>query len=181
MATPRKPSATASGPAAGYERVGPYEIKEEIGRGSFAIVYYGEKLVRGLPHLTRPLSVLAQTTTPPTPVAIKVVMRNKLTPKLSENLESEIRLLTGMKHGNIVELVDCVVRRTVVSMEPPVTDARTSCRRPRRITTSSWPFAPRATSRNTSSVAASAPPWLATLRHPLRTTTSVFRIRAKVA
>ena len=29
------------------DRIGPYEVREEIGRGSFAIVYRGENLVRG--------------------------------------------------------------------------------------------------------------------------------------
>lgn len=113
MSTSRRHTSSSQQAATG-ERVGPYEIKEEIGRGSFAIVYYGEKLVRLCPSwlsAARCLIILyAQTTTPPTPVAIKVVIRNKLTPKLLDNLESEIRLLTGISHGNIVELVDCLVR-----------------------------------------------------------------------
>lgn len=52
----------------------------------------------------------AQTTSPPTPVAIKLVVRSKLTAKLLDNLESEIRMLTNLRHGNIVELVECLVR-----------------------------------------------------------------------
>lgn len=49
-----------------------------------------------------------QSTSPPSPVAIKAVTRNKLTPKLLDNLESEIRLLKGINHRNVVELVDCL-------------------------------------------------------------------------
>ena len=42
-------------------------------------------------------------------MAIKAVVRSKLTTKLLENLESEIRLLKGIKQRNVVELVDCLV------------------------------------------------------------------------
>ncbi|WFD07437.1 non-specific serine/threonine protein kinase [Malassezia vespertilionis] len=35
-------------------------------------------------------------------------MRNKLSPKLLENLEGEISILTSMRHTNIVDLRDCV-------------------------------------------------------------------------
>ena len=51
----------------------------------------------------------SQTTTPPTPVAVKAVTRNKLTTKLLENLDSEIRLLKGIKQRNVVELIECMV------------------------------------------------------------------------
>lgn len=51
-----------------------------------------------------------QTSNPATPVAIKAVIRSKLTTKLLENLESEIRLLKGIKQRNVVELLDCLVR-----------------------------------------------------------------------
>lgn len=36
-------------------------------------------------------------------------MRSKLTVKLLENLESEIRLLRGIRQRNVVELLDCLV------------------------------------------------------------------------
>ncbi|GAA5873370.1 hypothetical protein JCM3774_000761 [Rhodotorula dairenensis] len=72
------------------ERIGPYLIKEEIGRGSFATVFRG---VRYDTHA---------------PVAIKAVVRSKLTAKLLENLESEISILKRIVHHNIVELKDCL-------------------------------------------------------------------------
>jgi serine/threonine-protein kinase ULK2 len=43
-----------------------------------------------------------------TAVAIKVVTRSKLTPKLLENLEGEIAILRAISHPNIVELNDCI-------------------------------------------------------------------------
>ncbi|BGP25284.1 Serine/threonine-protein kinase [Rhodotorula toruloides] len=72
------------------DRIGPYLIEEEIGRGSFATVYRGE---RQDTHA---------------PVAIKSVIRSKLTSKLLENLESEISILKRITHRNIVELKDCL-------------------------------------------------------------------------
>lgn len=42
-------------------------------------------------------------------MAIKAVIRSKLTTKLLENLESEIRLLKNIKQRNVVELLDCLV------------------------------------------------------------------------
>lgn len=42
-------------------------------------------------------------------VAIKAVIRSKLTTKLLENLESEISILKRITHRNIVELKDCLV------------------------------------------------------------------------
>ncbi|KPV77787.1 uncharacterized protein RHOBADRAFT_11811, partial [Rhodotorula graminis WP1] len=72
------------------DRIGPYAIAEEIGRGSFATVYRGERQdTRGA-------------------VAIKSVIRSKLTTKLLENLESEISILKRITHRNIVELKDCL-------------------------------------------------------------------------
>ncbi|KAF9932934.1 Serine/threonine-protein kinase, partial [Linnemannia zychae] len=41
------------------------------------------------------------------PVAIKSVLRSKLTKKLLENLASEINILKGIRHDHIVALVDC--------------------------------------------------------------------------
>ena len=43
-------------------------------------------------------------------VAIKTVSRAILTPKLVENLESEISILKQLKHRHITELLDIVVR-----------------------------------------------------------------------
>ncbi|GAA5936528.1 serine/threonine protein kinase ATG1 [Sporobolomyces koalae] len=72
------------------DRIGPYLIGDEIGRGSFATVYKGER------YDTR------------SAVAIKSVIRSKLTTKLLENLESEISILKRITHRNIVELKDCL-------------------------------------------------------------------------
>ena len=55
-------------------------------------------------------SMAMKSVSPPIPVAIKAVVRSKLTTKLLENLESEIRLLKGIKQRNVVELLDCLVR-----------------------------------------------------------------------
>lgn len=82
-----------------YERVGPFEIREEIGRGSFATVFKGYKLVQ---------SSSGNATKLGDAVAIKAVTRKKLTRKLLDNLESEIRLLKGIKHKHVTELVDCL-------------------------------------------------------------------------
>ncbi|GAA5826533.1 hypothetical protein JCM3770_006373 [Rhodotorula araucariae] len=76
------------------DRIGPYAIAEEIGRGSFATVYRGER------QDTRAA------------VAIKSVIRSKLTTKLLENLESEISILKRITHRNIVELKDCLKTNT---------------------------------------------------------------------
>lgn len=43
-------------------------------------------------------------------MAVKSVIRSKLTSKLLENLESEISILKRITHRNIVELKDCLVR-----------------------------------------------------------------------
>lgn len=100
------------------DRIGPYLIGEEIGRGSFATVFRGRRFVRclllegglllfrgdwQLTQFTRMQDTNA-------PVAIKAVIRSKLTTKLLENLESEISILKRITHRNIVELKDCLVR-----------------------------------------------------------------------
>ncbi|KAJ3410671.1 Serine/threonine-protein kinase [Chytridiales sp. JEL 0842] len=72
---------------------GEYVIGEEIGRGSFATVFVGRA---------------ANPTKVPQVVAIKSVLREKLNRKLAENLESEIKILKGIKHDNIVGLLDIV-------------------------------------------------------------------------
>ncbi|GES74181.1 Pkinase-domain-containing protein [Rhizophagus clarus] len=68
--------------------VGNYIVGTEIGRGSFASVYKGYNKKT---HET---------------VAIKSVLKSKLTKKLFENLESEIQILKGIRHDHIVQLVD---------------------------------------------------------------------------
>ncbi|KIM28182.1 hypothetical protein M408DRAFT_23888 [Serendipita vermifera MAFF 305830] len=68
----------------------PYIIKNEIGKGSFATVY------RGFHRDTRAA------------VAIKTVSRTILTPKLVDNLESEINILKQLKHPHITELIEIV-------------------------------------------------------------------------
>ncbi|KAG0380146.1 Serine/threonine-protein kinase [Mortierella sp. AD032] len=70
-------------------QVGDYIVEYEIGRGSFATVYKGHHRVTK------------------EPVAIKSVLRSKMTKKLLENLASEINILKGIRHDHIVALVDC--------------------------------------------------------------------------
>ncbi|KAF9437088.1 Serine/threonine-protein kinase [Entomortierella beljakovae] len=81
--------ATAARPMSQTTQVGDYIVEHEIGRGSFATVYKGHH------RITKD------------PVAIKSVLRSKLTKKLLENLASEINILKGIRHDNIVALVDC--------------------------------------------------------------------------
>lgn len=105
-------STNAASPAkkAKVDRIGPFEIRQQIGQGSFATVYKGYKTV-SLPIevvLCSRNDLSCQTVSPSLPVAIKAVTRNKLTPKLLENLESEIRLLKGITHRNVVTLIDCL-------------------------------------------------------------------------
>lgn len=70
-----------------------FVIEEEIGKGSFAVVFKG--------HLI--------TDNDKTPVAIKIVPKSKLNnnQKLLENLEIEISILKKIKHNHIVSLIDC--------------------------------------------------------------------------
>ncbi|GAA5925870.1 hypothetical protein JCM10213_007309 [Rhodosporidiobolus nylandii] len=95
------------------DRIGPYLIGDEIGRGSFATVYQGER------HVSRPSCSRSRTkpaahalstedSDTGSLVAIKSVIRSKLTTKLLENLESEISILKRITHRNIVELKDCL-------------------------------------------------------------------------
>ncbi|TPX35577.1 hypothetical protein SmJEL517_g02166 [Synchytrium microbalum] len=79
--------------------VGDYVVGSEIGRGSFATVYLASRtqvLKNGHNDLQ------------PTPFAVKSVLRDKLNRKLSENLQSEIKILQGLRHPNIVQLLDVV-------------------------------------------------------------------------
>ncbi|CEI96957.1 Putative MAP kinase-activated protein kinase [Rhizopus microsporus] len=69
--------------------VGNYIIQDKIGQGSFATVYKAQH------KETEQI------------VAVKSVKRSKLTKKLLENLESEISILTAIRHEHIVGLIDC--------------------------------------------------------------------------
>ncbi|RKP09397.1 kinase-like domain-containing protein, partial [Thamnocephalis sphaerospora] len=71
------------------QTVGEYIVGREIGRGSFATVFKGQHRTTGLR------------------VAVKSVSRSKLTKKLLENLESEIKILKSVRHDNVVHLLDC--------------------------------------------------------------------------
>lgn len=71
-------------------RIGDFVVEKEIGKGSFAVVHKGYRIQ------------------PREPVAIKIVIRKKLTPKLLDNLEGEIAILKAIQHPNIVELKDCL-------------------------------------------------------------------------
>ncbi|KAJ7092776.1 kinase-like protein [Mycena belliarum] len=68
----------------------PYVIDREIGKGSFATVYkgYNEESHQA--------------------VAIKTVLRQKLSAKLFENLQSEIQILKSLSHRHITKLIDIV-------------------------------------------------------------------------
>ena len=68
-------------------QVGEYVLDHEIGKGSFALVYRAH-------HISKPEQL----------VAVKSVVRQKLSPKLLENLEGEISILKSMRHTNIVDL-----------------------------------------------------------------------------
>ncbi|KAF9354257.1 Serine/threonine-protein kinase [Mortierella sp. AD094] len=81
--------ATTARPVPQVNQVGDYIVEHEIGRGSFATVY------KGYHRITKES------------VAIKSVLRSKLTKKLLENLASEINILKGIRHDHIVALVDC--------------------------------------------------------------------------
>ncbi|KAH9824852.1 ULK/ULK protein kinase [Melampsora americana] len=67
-----------------------FTIGDEIGRGSFAVVYEGVNT-----HTKQK-------------VAIKAVIKSKLTTKLFQNLQDEINILKQIRHGNVVGLVDCI-------------------------------------------------------------------------
>ncbi|KAK3066716.1 Serine/threonine-protein kinase, partial [Teratosphaeriaceae sp. CCFEE 6253] len=71
------------------EIIGEFRRGKEIGKGSFAAVY------------------LAQHRKHKSYVAIKAVQMGKLSKKLKDNLDSEIRILTDLRHPHIVALFDC--------------------------------------------------------------------------
>ncbi|KAF7366818.1 Serine/threonine-protein kinase ATG1 [Mycena sanguinolenta] len=72
------------------EELRPYVIETDIGKGSFATVYKGY-------HEGTNQSV-----------AIKTVLRQKLSAKLFENLQSEIQILKSLSHRHITKLIDIV-------------------------------------------------------------------------
>ncbi|KAK5110848.1 hypothetical protein LTR62_005559 [Meristemomyces frigidus] len=98
MATRRAPAAAGSSrrPAAQPvmeeepdEIIGDFRRGKEIGKGSFAAVY------------------LAQHRRKKSFAAVKAVQQFKLTKKLKENLDSEIRILKSLQHPHIVALFAC--------------------------------------------------------------------------
>ncbi|EGF83132.1 hypothetical protein BATDEDRAFT_21556 [Batrachochytrium dendrobatidis JAM81] len=91
-------NAASSTDSSSSMRIGDFSFGSEVGRGSFATVY---KAV----HL--PTS---------TTVAIKSVSRAKLNRKLAENLETEIRILQGIHHPNIVQLLDILKTDTDIHL-----------------------------------------------------------------
>ena len=90
------------------KQVGVYTIGSEIGRGSFAVVSKGLHMVTSLkvPPLSRPTETNVSQRKR-TVIAIKSVVRSKLTTKLLQNLEGEITIMKSLKHDHIVQLIDC--------------------------------------------------------------------------
>ncbi|KAJ7337530.1 other/ULK/ULK protein kinase [Mycena albidolilacea] len=91
--TPTRTTSSASGSASASqedEELRPYIIVSDIGKGSFATVYKGY-------HEDNHQSV-----------AIKTVLRQKLSAKLFENLQSEIQILKSLSHRHITKLIDIV-------------------------------------------------------------------------
>lgn len=84
--------------------IGPFQIGEEIGKGSFAVVHRGtvdKASLKEDPSTSGRRNARRD-------VAIKIVTRRKLTQKLLDNLEGEIAILKTVSHPNIVELIDCL-------------------------------------------------------------------------
>lgn len=67
---------------------GDYVIERRLGTGSYAIVWLGRRKRDGLV------------------VALKAISRERLTEKLTENLESEMSILREFRHPNLVGLVE---------------------------------------------------------------------------
>jgi serine/threonine-protein kinase ULK/ATG1 len=88
------------------EELRPYVIVSDIGKGSFATVYKGYHEVR-LSFSAIALLTISQDNHHP--VAIKTVLRQKLSAKLFENLQSEIQILKSLSHRHITKLIDIVV------------------------------------------------------------------------
>jgi serine/threonine-protein kinase ULK/ATG1 len=103
-------TAQGSGGSDSKDKIGPYTLTREIGKGSFAVVFQARlnqseagKAAEGKSSSSSPSPSSSSTK-----VAIKIVTRKKLTTKLLENLEGEISILRAARHVNIVELIDCL-------------------------------------------------------------------------
>ncbi|KAJ7199902.1 kinase-like domain-containing protein [Mycena haematopus] len=94
-------SSTSASRAEEDEELRPYVIETDIGEGSFATVYKGYHEDNN--H----------------PVAIKTVLRQKLSAKLFENLQSENQILKSLSHRHITKLIDivCTDRNIYLIME----------------------------------------------------------------
>ena len=81
---------TTSSPTKQQRVIGDYVVTEQIGSGSFAVVWKGRHQVTGVE------------------VAIKEIPTGKLNRKLQESLESEISILKRANHPNIIRLLEIV-------------------------------------------------------------------------
>jgi len=70
------------------KRVGPYKLTEEVGKGAYSTVLKGVNSENG------------------DLVAVKMIRRKKLTPKLHEGLEKEISIMAKIRNPNIISLKD---------------------------------------------------------------------------
>ncbi|CAM1502971.1 Fc.00g077470.m01.CDS01 [Cosmosporella sp. VM-42] len=82
----------------GERALGQFRVGREIGKGSFAQVYYGY-------HKDTKAAV-----------AIKSVELERLNKKLRENLYSEIQILKTLRHPHIVALHDCIESQTHINL-----------------------------------------------------------------
>ncbi|XP_075517303.1 serine/threonine-protein kinase ATG1c isoform X1 [Primulina tabacum] len=81
---------SARGGAGRYYTVGDYQVGKQIGAGSFSTVWHARHRVHG------------------TEVAIKEIITARLNSKLQESLKSEIFILKGINHPNIIHLHDMI-------------------------------------------------------------------------
>jgi serine/threonine-protein kinase ULK/ATG1 len=81
------PNNQGQGPA---RIIGDYAVTQQIGSGSFAVVWKGRHRETGRE------------------VAIKEIATEKLNKKLKESLESEIAILEKANHPNIIHLIEIV-------------------------------------------------------------------------
>ena len=88
----------------GVKKVGErYVAEEQIGSGSFSVVWRGKAIATGQS------------------VAIKEIRVEKLSGKLQDSLQSEIAILQRIRHGNIIQLIDIVkVSSLLTAIEQPV-------------------------------------------------------------
>jgi serine/threonine protein kinase len=89
--------------------VGEYTLSERLGKGSYAEASLSRFSDNNLHHafLLQVFKALHKPSREE--FAIKVIERRKLTPKLQENLESEIKIMRDHHHPNIVQLFDILV------------------------------------------------------------------------